>query len=43
MFSCGNIHILDVLTEKPYSKPLEHNEVYIPVTILSHVTSVTSN
>ena len=26
-----NIYVLCVFTEKPYSKPLEHNVVYIPI------------
>ena len=26
-----NIYILGEFTEKPYSKPLEHNIVYIPI------------
>ena len=34
-----NIYILGVFTEKPYSKPLECNVVYIPIIILSHATS----
>ena len=33
------IYILGVFTEKPYSKPLEYNVVYIPTITLSHVTS----
>ena len=34
-----NIYILGVFTEKPYSKPLERNVVYIPIITLSHATS----
>ena len=34
-----NIYILNVFTEKPYSKPLERNIVYIPRITLSHATS----
>ena len=34
-----NIYILGVLTEKPYSKPLERNVVYIPIITLSHAMS----
>ena len=34
-----NIYILDVFTEKPYSKSLERNVVYIPIITLSHKTS----
>ena len=34
-----NIYILGVLTEKPYSKSLEHNVVYIPIITLCHATS----
>ena len=37
-----NIYILGVFTEKLYSKPLEHNVVYIPITTSSHMMSVTS-
>ena len=37
-----NIYILGVFTEKPYSKLLECNRVYISVRILSHVTSMIS-
>ena len=33
-----NTYILSVLTEKPYSKPLERNVVYIPITTSSHAT-----
>ena len=33
------IYILGVFTEKPYSKPLESNVVYIPIITLSHATS----
>ena len=33
------IYILNVFTEKPYNKPLERNEVYIPIITLRHVTS----
>ena len=35
-----NIYILDVFTENPYSKPMECNVVYIPITS-SQATSVT--
>ena len=38
MYMFGNIYIGE-FTEKPYSKPLEHNVVYIPIIILSHATS----
>ena len=34
-----NIYILGVFTEKPYSKQLERNVVYIPINTLSHATS----
>ena len=34
-----NIYILGVFTEKPYSKPLKCNVVYIPIITLSHATS----
>ena len=34
-----NIYILGVFTEKPNSKPLERNVVYIPIITLSHATS----
>ena len=34
-----NIYILGVYTEKPYSKPLERNVVYIPRITLNHATS----
>ena len=34
-----NIYILGVFTEKPYSKQLECNLVYIPIITLSHATS----
>ena len=34
-----NIYILDVFTEKPYSKPLERTVVYIPLITLSHTKS----
>ena len=37
-----NIYPLDVFTEKPYSKLLERNVGYIPITTSRHVTSVTS-
>ena len=37
-----NIYILGIFTEKPYSKPLERNVVYIPITTSSHTTSMTS-
>ena len=37
-----NIYILGVSTEKPNSKPLERNVVYIPITMLSHGISVAS-
>ena len=30
------------LLKKPYSKPLECNVVYIPITISGHATSMTS-
>ena len=33
------IYILGVFTEKPYSKPLEYNEIYIPNITLSHPMS----
>ena len=33
------IYIFGVFTEKPYSKPLERNVVYIPIITLSHATS----
>ena len=33
------IYILGVFTEKPYSKPLERNVVYIPIITLSHAAS----
>ena len=33
------MYILGVFTEKPYSKPLERNVVYIPKITLSHATS----
>ena len=36
-----NIYILGVFAEKPHSKSLEHNLVYIPITTLSHMMSVT--
>ena len=36
-----NIYILGVFTEKPYSKPLACNVVYIPINT-SHATLVTS-
>ena len=35
----SNTYILGVFTEKPYSKPLEGNVVYIPIITLSHATS----
>ena len=35
----ANIYILGVFTEKPYSKPLERNVVYIPIITLSHAMS----
>ena len=38
----GNIYILCVFTEKPYSNSLEHNVINIPVTTLGHATSLTS-
>ena len=38
----SNIYILGVFTEKPYSKSLERNVVYIPITKSSHMTSKTS-
>ena len=34
LFLC--IYILGVFTEKPYSKPLECNVIYIPITTSSH-------
>ena len=34
-----NSYIPDVFTERPYSKPLERNEVYIPIITLTHSTS----
>ena len=34
-----NVYILSVFTEKPYSKSLERNEVYIPIITLSHAKS----
>ena len=37
-----NIYILGVLTEKPYSKSFDRNEVYIPIKASSHATSMTS-
>ena len=39
MFS---LYILGVFTEKPKSKSLERNVVYIQITTSSHVTSMTS-
>ena len=33
------IYILGVFTEKPHSKPLERNVVYIPIITLSHIMS----
>ena len=36
-----NIYIYGVLTEKPYSEPLECKVVYIPITITNDVTKVT--
>ena len=38
----NNIYIFGVSTETSYSKPLEHNVAYIPITSSSHATSVTS-
>ena len=38
-----NIYILDVFTEKPYSKPLERNVVYSPIITLSRATSYDFN
>ena len=38
----GNIYILCVATEKPYSTPFARNVIYIPITTLSHATSMTS-
>ena len=38
-----DIYMLCVFTEKPYSKPLERNVVYIPITTPSHATSMTSD
>ena len=35
----NNIYTLGVFTEKPYSKPLERNVVYIPIITLSHAMS----
>ena len=37
-----SIYTFCVFTEEPFSKPLEHNIVYIPVTTSGHGTSVTS-
>lgn len=37
-----NIYIIGAFTEKPYIKPLERNEVYIPITTSSHMTSMIS-
>ena len=37
-----HIHRFDVFTEKPYSKPLERNLLYIPIITTSLATSVTS-
>ena len=34
-----NIYILRVFTEKPYSKTVERNEVYISIITSSHATS----
>ena len=34
-----NIYILGVFTEKPYSKQLERNVVYISINTFSHATS----
>ena len=34
-----NIYSLGIFTEKPYSKPLGCNVVYIPIITLSHATS----
>ena len=34
-----NIYILGEFTEKPYRKPFERNEVYIPIITLSHAAS----
>ena len=34
-----NIYLLGVVTEKPYSKPLERNVVYTSIITLSHATS----
>ena len=36
-------YILDVFTEKPCSKPFEHNVLYIPIITLSHATSQNLN
>ena len=37
------IYILDVFTEKPYSKPLERNVVYNPIITLSKARNVYMN
>ena len=37
LYIFSNIHI-SVFTDKPYSKPLECNVVYIPVITLNHGT-----
>ena len=42
MIILNNIYVHGVFTEKPYSKALEQNEVYSPITTSSYVTSVTS-
>ena len=36
------IYILSVFTEKPNSKPLDRDAVYIPMITSSHATSMTS-
>ena len=38
----ASIYTFGVFTEKPYSKPLEHNTVYIPVTTSGHGMSMMS-
>ena len=40
--SIENIYVLGVFTEKPYSKSLDCNAVYIPITTSNHATSATS-
>ena len=34
-----NIYILNVFAEKPYSKAVERNDVYVSIIISSHATS----